>query len=546
MIVKNRIHTLSPQLINQIAAGEVIERPSSVVKELVENSLDAGATRIEVNIELGGKQLIQIRDNGHGILKDDLSLAIGSHATSKIQNFSDLEKIASLGFRGEALASISSISRFSIASKAEGQETSWIIKLAGRADEAVIQPCAHPVGTTITVRDLFFNTPARRKFMRTDKTEMLHIEEVIKRIALSRFNVDFILQHNDKVILNVKAANNEAQIKKRIAKIFGSNFIDHAFEVDEERVGLRLWGWLGMPDFHRSQNDLQYFYLNGRMVKDRLISHAIRQAYQDSVFEGRHPAFCLHLECDPHDVDVNVHPTKHEVRFQQARLVHDFIVQSCQAKILGHVPAPSQLEAPRHYAPSSSALEQTKAYYHVNKVNESGEVDKPFGTVLGQVKPHYALINFEEVLYIIDCLSAQKNTLKKILHTESIPSQPLLIPDTFHLPEQTVQALEKQQPILTQLGIELSIVGPEQVMVRQIPSCLRDFYHKEMLSAVLANVVYHDDIHYMIDVMVGAIDLPDGGLSRTQLDNLMHQIAEEDDWPYAPFCKRVDCEQLFL
>lgn len=544
MTVNNKIHILSPQLINQIAAGEVIERPASVVKELVENSLDAGATRIEITLEQGGKQLIQIRDNGHGIAKQDLPFAISSHATSKIHEFSDLEQIASLGFRGEALASISSISRFSIASKAQGADSSWQIKLAGRADQAVVQPCAHPVGTTITVRDLFFNTPARRKFMRTDKTELLHIEELIKRIALSRFKVDLILTHNDKTILNLKAAKNDLQIQKRIAKIYGANFLSQAIEIDEQRVGLRLWGWLGKPEFHRSQNDLQYFYLNGRMVKDRLIGHAIRQAYQDSVFEGRYPAFCLHLECDPKDVDVNVHPTKHEVRFQQARLVHDFIVQSCQPALMTERVTEAATSVYHHPTASQKAIAQTQAFYASTTASRPALEDEQDLTLLKQIAPQYAAIMHEEQLYIVDCLAAQKAILKKTLLSEPVQSQPLLIPETLNLSEAAVQALE-QQTISKQLGFDFTILGPTEILLRDIPVCLRSFINKEVLAALFGNIVYHQDRYCALDALLAAIEWPLHGLNRTQCEELLHQMASEASWQSARFCQRIDCEQLF-
>jgi DNA mismatch repair protein MutL len=323
------IEILPARLANQIAAGEVVERPSSVVKELVENSLDAGATTIKIDIEKGGAKRIRISDNGSGIVKNELTLALSRHATSKIKNLNDLEGICSLGFRGEALASISSVARLTLTSKPAEQESAWQAVAQGRDMAVTLQPAAHPNGTTIDVVDLFFNTPARRKFMRTEKTEFSHIEEVIKRIALARFDVSFILSHNQKVIKHFKAVNNKSQYAKRVAQICGQKFIDHALEVDCQHGDLQLSGWVGLPSFSRNQNDLCFSYVNGRMMRDKLINHAIRQAYSDMLPNDTYPAFVLFLELDVREVDVNVHPAKHEVRFHQGRYIHDFIYSVC-------------------------------------------------------------------------------------------------------------------------------------------------------------------------------------------------------------------------
>lgn len=326
----SRIHLLTPRLANQIAAGEVVERPASVVKEILENSLDAGATRIELDIEQGGVKLIRLRDDGRGIEKDDLALALSRHATSKIRNLDDLEAVESLGFRGEALASISSVSRLTLTSRTEGQESAWQVLTEGRDMVAEVAPAAHPQGSTVEVRDLFFNTPARRKFMKTEKTEFKHLEEVVKRLALSRFDVGFTLRHNQKVIHQLRPATTEADQERRIASLLAPAFIESSMKVDvaAEASGLRIWGWVGLPTFSRSQADLQYFFVNGRIIRDRVVSHALRQAYQDVLYHGRHPAYVLYMELDPKLVDVNVHPTKHEVRFRESRLVHDFIFRT--------------------------------------------------------------------------------------------------------------------------------------------------------------------------------------------------------------------------
>ncbi len=325
-----RIHLLSPRLANQIAAGEVVERPASVVKELLENSLDAGASKIDIEIEQGGVKLIRLRDNGYGIEKDDLPLALSRHATSKIQVLEDLEAVASLGFRGEALASVSSVSRLTLTSRRQESDAGWQVQTEGRDMEATVSPAAHPQGTTVEVRDLFFNTPARRKFMKTEKTEFRHLEEVVKRLALSRFDVSFTLSHNGRVIHQLRSGDNPMDRERRIAGVCGSAFIDQSLKVDvaAEASGLRLSGWMGMPTFSRSQSDLQYFFVNGRIIRDKVVNHAVRQAYQDVLYHGRHPAYVLYLELDPALVDVNVHPTKHEVRFRESRLVHDFVFRT--------------------------------------------------------------------------------------------------------------------------------------------------------------------------------------------------------------------------
>ena len=321
------IKILSPQLANQIAAGEVVERPASVVKELVENSLDAGANKIQIDIENGGANLIRIRDNGCGIPKEELSLALARHATSKIADLNDLEAILSLGFRGEALASISSVSRLTLTSRTEAQTEAWQVYAQGRDMETTIKPASHPVGTTVEVANLFFNTPARRKFLRTDKTEFAHIDEVIRRIALTKFNTAFTLTHNGKIIRQYRPAEELNQQLKRVAAICGDDFVKNALRIDWKHDDLHLSGWVATPNFSRTQNDLSYCYINGRMVRDKVISHAIRQAYAQYLPTDAYPAFVLFIDLNPHDVDVNVHPTKHEVRFHQQRLIHDFIYE---------------------------------------------------------------------------------------------------------------------------------------------------------------------------------------------------------------------------
>ncbi|MGK3127030.1 DNA mismatch repair endonuclease MutL [Candidatus Pantoea formicae] len=327
------IQILPPQLANQIAAGEVVERPASVVKELVENSLDAGATRIDVDIEKGGAKLIRIRDNGCGIAKAELAMALARHATSKISSLDDLEAIVSLGFRGEALASISSVSRLTLTSRTAEQNEAWQAYAEGRDMDVTVKPAAHPVGTSLEVLDLFYNTPARRKFMRTEKTEFTHIDEVIRRIALARFDVAISLTHNGKLMRQYRAVDQDAQRERRLGAICGTTFMQHALRIDWQHDDLALRGWVADPAGSRQVTDLQYCYVNGRMMRDKLINHAIRQAYQTQLGDDQQPAYVLYLEIDPHQVDVNVHPAKHEVRFHQSRLVHDFIWQGVMSAL---------------------------------------------------------------------------------------------------------------------------------------------------------------------------------------------------------------------
>ncbi|EPY8426592.1 DNA mismatch repair endonuclease MutL [Citrobacter youngae] len=348
------IQVLPPQLANQIAAGEVVERPASVVKELVENSIDAGATRIDIDIERGGAKLIRIRDNGCGIKKDELALALARHATSKIASLDDLEAIVSLGFRGEALASISSVSRLTLTSRTQEQPEAWQAYAEGRDMDVTVKPAAHPVGTTLEVLDLFYNTPARRKFMRTEKTEFNHIDEIIRRIALARFDVTINLSHNGKMVRQYRAVAADGQKERRLGAICGTPFLEHALAIEWQHGDLTLRGWVADPNhITAALAEIQYCYVNGRMMRDRLINHAIRQACEDKLGADQQPAFVLYLEIDPHQVDVNVHPAKHEVRFHQSRLVHDFIYQGVlsvlQQQLETSLPLADDNEpAPRH------------------------------------------------------------------------------------------------------------------------------------------------------------------------------------------------------
>ncbi len=530
-----RIHRLSVQLANQIAAGEVVERPSSVVKELLENSLDAGARNIEIDIEQGGAKLIRIRDDGCGIHKDDLALALSRHATSKIHGFEDLEGVASLGFRGEALPSISSVSRALLTSRLTDDSSGWCIQADGSDPDTAPAPAPHPPGTTVEVRDLFYNTPARRKFLRKEKTEFNHLEEVVRRIALSRFEVTIQLTHNARPLLQVRAASNEAEQDKRVAKICGQAFMDHAVRVDWEASGMRLWGWVALPTFSRSQADLQYFYVNGRIVRDKLVSHAVRQGYQDVMYQGRHSAFVLFLEMPPEEVDVNVHPTKHEVRFREGRLVHDFLFRTLH-KVLAEVrPGQQRNEvavaaAPAAVADSSYGVssrvsigseprrqhsmalpvqEKMAAYAALHPqtsevieslepISDEGQehvLAPPLGFALAQLHGIYIVAENSNGLVLVDMHAAHERItyerMKLAWQGEGIQSQPLLIPVTVHVSEQEAGLIDDYADDFLRLGFHCGRLAPDTLAVREVPAVLRDADVASLVRDVLSDIRTH-------------------------------------------------------
>ncbi|WP_426415817.1 DNA mismatch repair endonuclease MutL [Aestuariirhabdus sp. LZHN29] len=538
-----KIQLLPPRLANQIAAGEVVERPSSVVKELLENCLDAGAGRIDVEVEQGGVKLIRIRDDGWGIPQQELPMALNRHATSKISELEDLEAVGSLGFRGEALASISSVSKLSLTSCCEGQEAGWRVKTEGRDMDAVVAPAAHPRGTTVEVRDLFFNTPARRKFLRTEKTEFSHLEEVIKRLALSRFDVGFHLRHNQRTIHQLKPADSQLERERRIAMLCGPAFIDNAVCVDVEASGLRLWGWVGLPTFSRSHADMQYFYVNGRVIRDKLVAHAVRQAYRDVLYNGRHPTFVLFLELDPTGVDVNVHPTKHEVRFRDGRNVHNFLFSTLH-RVLAEVRPRDQvaesvsLEAPAasgvgglaagefsgqrpmalHTAgeqwserpPAGRVSDQLAAYQSMHSAvdqllatdkpatppvetsSDDGEVP-PLGYALAQLKGVFILAENAQGLILVDMHAAHERITYERLKTtwadQGITRQPLLVPVSVAVSQREADCADQQQELLVRLGMDVERMGPETLTIRQLPALLRNADVEQLLRDLLADLM---------------------------------------------------------
>ena len=515
------IQVLPTQLVNQIAAGEVIERPASVVKELLENSLDAGAGLIEIDIEQGGKQRIRVRDNGVGISQDELPLALSRHATSKIASLEDLERVGSLGFRGEALPSIASVSRLQLSSCASSAASGWTLQGDGSDRAFSTAPVAHPAGTTVDVRDLFFNTPARRKFMRTDTTEFKHIENVVRRIALSCFPVSVKLTHNQRPVFHLPPAADLAQQERRVAELCGQAFMEQAIRIEHAAAGLALHGWVAQPTFSRSQPDLQFFYVNNRMVRDRTVTHAIRQAYQDVLYHGRHPAYVLFFSIDPTTVDVNAHPTKHEVRFRDARLVHDYLFRTLHEALAGIRPAtapaapqpvralddlqlgtaagrtaiqrPMQLEVreqlSRYAALHPSAqVPQPKADDHVQD-------DSPLGYALAQLHGIYILAQNHDGLVLVDMHAAHERItyehLKQAHAGEGIRSQPLLVPVSLEVSTREAELCDSHRSWFTELGFEIDRHGREQLIIRQIPALLEGADIAALVRDVLSDLLEH-------------------------------------------------------
>lgn len=524
------IQILPAQLANQIAAGEVVERPASVVKELVENSLDAGADKIDLDIEKGGHKRICIRDNGKGIAKNELTLALSRHATSKISCLDDLENILSLGFRGEALASVSSVSRLNLTSRTQAQSEAWQAHAEGRDMQVEVLPAAHPQGTSVEVLDLFFNTPARRKFLRTEKTEFNHIDELVKRIALSRFDVSFNLKHNGKLVRRLPAIKDDASRIKRIATLCGKDFAEQSMRIQSDYQSMTIEGWLSTPGSERAQNDLQYFYVNGRMMRDKLINHAIRQAFEGLIAPETFPAFVLYFEMDPGQVDVNVHPAKHEVRFQQARLVHDFIFRAIndalQQAFAGNdsVDSMTSLSAatPNHdYIRPLQTVDEHKAHEYSSSVSSprQGHSAGSGGTSYS-AKPlvvnAVAAENYQQLMrppeaysghsqgegrsYLLvgqNLLLQRENGFFRLPLTslygyqltqqfsQSVPvSQPLLMPVSVKSNESWLQtAHELYEPLLT-YNVEIGWAG-KRIILRKVPAGFRQFNWTEILCNLL-------------------------------------------------------------
>ncbi len=522
-----RIHRLPPQLVNQIAAGEVIERPASVVKELLENSLDAGARRIQVEFEGGGARLMRVRDDGAGIARDELPLALARHATSKLDSLEDLERLVSLGFRGEALPSIASVSRFVITSRASDAERGYTLRADDREGpaEAAPVPAPHPVGTTVEVRDLFYNVPARRRFLRTERTETGHLEEVVRRLALSRFDVEFRWRGNRRPERVLPAAGAEDARRRRVAELCGSEFAGRAIAVEAAAVGLSLRGWIAPPTFSRSQPDLQYLYVNGRMVRDRRVAHAVRQGYADVLYHGRHPAFLLYLELDPALVDVNAHPAKLEVRFRDGRLVHDFLFRSVQRALAqvrpGDVAPAAAARAGSGIGAGTGAVQghqgrmalsgaQAVAAYaalhppaDASAVREApisagpsddGEVP-PLGFAVAQLHGVYLLAENARGLVVVDLHAAHERItyerLKAAWDDRAAPAQPLLVPVTIEVSEREAEAAQTHGGLLAEAGLEVDRMGRGTLAVRAVPAALLGCDAQGLVRDVLSDLIAH-------------------------------------------------------
>ena len=514
------IRVLPEQLIHQIAAGEVVERPASVVKELVENSLDAGARSIEIEIEGGGTTLCRVRDDGAGIPADQLVLALARHATSKIGRVEDLEAVRTLGFRGEALPSIASVSRVRMTSRTADAPFASTVTAA---DGIVTGPApqAHPPGTTVEVRELFFNVPARRKFLRAERTESTQIERLVERLALSRFDVGFRLTSVRRTLADHPPAHDELARDARVAAVLGDEFIRHALKLDHEGAGLHLHGWFCLPTYARSQADQQHFFLNGRPLRDKLIASAVRLAYRDVLYHGRHPAYVLFLEMDPARVDVNAHPQKLEVRFREPGLVHDYIFRTVERALAESRPtqsAATEIPAARFSlpgwqvpnAPQTSALElygalgggvrdfqpgpptQDVPQSAYGPAVESSDVEHPLGFAIAQLHGIYILAQAQGGLVLVDMHAAHERTtyerLKASIGSQRIASQPLLVPVSLAVSVAEADEAESHGRLFEEIGLDVSRSGPTQLLVRALPALLGSADPAALVRDMVANL----------------------------------------------------------
>lgn len=524
------IRVLPEQLIHQIAAGEVIERPASVLKELIENSLDAGSKRIDIEIEDGGAKLCRVRDDGCGIERDELALALSRHATSKIASIDDLERVGTLGFRGEAMPSIASVSRTKVISRTAGAPMGYAISSDnGRLTD--IEPAPHAVGTTVEVRDLFFNVPARKKFLRAERTETQHITRMVERLALSKFGTAFSLSAARRSLGDFPAANSQVERERRVAQIVGDEFMANALYVEHESSGCKLTGWLCQPTYARAQPDLQHFYLNGRMLRDRLIGSAIRLGYRDVMFHGRHPAFVLFMEIDPRQVDVNAHPAKLEVRFRDGRHVHDFLFKTVErvlretyAGAAAAAPPPTDANSIMPAAESVSmwpmrgpnqatlglrvSESSPPAYFHrpapsyqpsfapaanVSEAEPTAPPETPpLGFALAQLHGIYILSQAPDGLILVDMHAAHERTtyekMKAALANGGVASQPLLVPLSVSVSPAEAEVLDEHAAALNRLGLDVVRSGPASVQIRAVPAFLTAKDLDELLRRISADL----------------------------------------------------------
>ncbi len=506
------IRKLPAHLVNQIAAGEVVERPASVVKELLENSLDAGAQRIRIEIDEGGLRRIRVTDDGAGIPADELPLALHPHATSKIASLDDLEEVVTLGFRGEALASIASVARLRLASRPPEADQGLELR-AENGEVTGPDPCGMPVGTVIDVEDLFFNTPARRKFVRTERTEFGHIDDYVRRLALACPQTAFEVIHNGRPVRRLMPAKDQTAVQRRVREVCGSEFVDQALYLENRHDGLSVDGYIARPSFSRSQADLQFFFVNGRHVRDRLIAHAIRQAYQDVLFHGRHPAFVLNLTIDPARVDVNVHPRKTEVRFRDGRQVHGFLFSSIHqalsetrpameaplAQSTGSYASVDQSMRPHQAGLGLSVAESVARYARLaQQTPAEGIADEhqempPLGFAVAQIHGVFVLAENQSGLIIVDMHAAHERIvyerLKQAWSEARVKSQQLLVPERLAVSARELRALEPRIDELTRLGFDVALAGPEEILIRAVPALLARGDCIALVRDVLADLV---------------------------------------------------------
>ena len=523
------IHVLPSELIDQIAAGEVVERPAAVIKELVENALDAGATKIDLEIESGGTRLIRVTDNGSGIERDELPLALVRHATSKIASLDDLESLTTLGFRGEALPSIGSVARLKLTSRATRNDQAWSLVCDG-GEHQDLKPAAHPVGTSVEVRDLFFNTPARRKFLRTERTEFSHLDSVVKNLALARSDVAFSLKHNQRGQFALPQASGRAEREARIAALCGAEFLKQATWFERSLEGMKLEGWIAAPNFSRATADMQFTFVNGRFVRDKLLRHAIRHAYRDVLYQARHPACVLFLTIDPKRVDVNAHPAKLEIRFRDSRTVHDFVFRTIEA-VLAHPEAGSR-ENPQ--APADAAnLSRAGARRGDLPLSSSGQAVWPlyqrlharvpsrteavadsvapaqkrghdFGVALAQLAGIYVLAEIDDGLIIVDMHAAHERityeAMKAEFGADRLVTQSLLVPVDLKLAEREADAVEANQDQLLALGFEILRRSIDEVRIAAVPQLLADVPIEALSRDLIADLVEHGSSSRIDDV----------------------------------------------
>lgn len=543
------IRHLSAQLVNQIAAGEIVERPASVLKELLENSLDAGARHIVVELEHGGLRRISVRDDGHGIRQDCLILAMGRHATSKIYNQQDLVNVTTMGFRGEALPSMGSVSRMSITSCATGAEHAWKLICEGNGNISDPEPAAHPRGTSIEICDLFFNTPARRKFLRTEKTEYKHLERRFLEQALARPDVAFQLFHNGRAVHSMDAVDNVAGRNKRVASVLGNDFIENSLYIEQQAGDLRIHGWFSLPTYSRSQRDQQFFYVNQRFVRDKLLMHAVTQAYRDVLHHHRQPAFVLFLELPSQQVDVNVHPGKHEVRFREDRQIHGFVSQSLKKMLTNTTPGVQQdddlsskiaditdvsglassgkslsqaslentgtfqfvqrrFDTPhmpnaaheqlsgldKLYSTTGGFADSVQNYHGSQKVNECSD-EFPLGFAVAQLHGIYVLAENAQGLVVVDMHAAHERIvyekLKSQLDKEQLATQPLLVPVHLALSQEEIYMAESNINYFNKIGFEIEVISESSIVIRTVPDLLSRADIPTLFRDILSDLAEH-------------------------------------------------------